>query len=408
MSLSKILNEISDGWIDYRKHCENKNIKGHKIHSLKQDHKIHSIVTKDWKDEISSRVNLKKYKVESSVGKGNLVAGPWLVIMDLSITDAATEGYYIAYLFSRSASKLYLSIGIGGTQFQDIYGMTKKSVEKINEFANNFSDLFKKYKPNDTVDKINLLEDELDFEEPLSGSSRNLNLLFEQGSIFSKEYDFKDINDEDLHNDLKKYIGIYNNIVNDPKSENFDIGAETLIEDENHKNLDLDKQIIEYDYDVKEFEPREKIQKILKKSTTYKAKKKKKTQDSKIIGKKGEDYVYEYEFRRLNKLNKPELAGKIYKHCDNNDFPGWDITSYNSDGTKKYIEVKSSRKNKRSFTITSNEWNAAKREKEKYYIYIVSNALNKKIKIEEIIKNPLKFVEEGKIFLEISEYDFKI
>ena len=93
----------------------------------------------------------------------------------------------------------------------------------------------------------------------------------------------------------------------------------------------------------------------------------------KIIGKKGEDYVYEYEFRRLNKLNKPELANKIYKHCDNNDFPGWDITSYNSDGTKKYIEVKSSRKNKRSFTITSNEWNAAKREKEKYYIYIRLN-----------------------------------
>ena len=328
--------------------------------------------------------------------------------MDLSITDAATEGYYIAYLFSRSASKLYLSIGIGGTQFQDIYGMTKKSIEKIDEFANNFSDLFKKYKPNNTVTKINLLEDELDFEEPLSGSSRNLNLLFEKGSIFSKEYDFKNINDEDLQNDLNKYISIYNNIVNDPKSENFDIGAETLIEDENHKNQDLDKQIIEYDYDVKEFEPREKIQKISNKSITYKAKKKKKTQDSKIIGKKGEDYVYEYEFRRLNKLNKPELASKIYKHCDNNDFPGWDITSYNSDGTKKYIEVKSSRKNKRSFTITSNEWNAAKREKEKYYIYIVSNALNKKIKIEEIIKNPLKFVEEGKIFLEISEYDFKI
>ena len=45
---------------------------------------------------------------------------------------------------------------------------------------------------------------------------------------------------------------------------------------------------------------------------------------------------------------------------------------------------------------------------ENYYIYIVSNALNKKIKIEEVIKNPHKYVEEGKIFLEISEYDFKI
>ena len=193
MSLSNTLKEISNGWIEYRKHCEDKNVKGHKIHSLKQDHKVHDIVTKDWKDKISSRINLKKYKVESSVGKGNLVAGPWLVIMDLSVTDAATEGYYVAYLFSRSAKKLYLSIGIGGTQFQDIYGLNKKAVEKIDEFAKNFSYLFKKYKPNNVVSEINLLEDELDFEKPLSGSSRNLNLLFEKGSIFSKEYDFKNI-----------------------------------------------------------------------------------------------------------------------------------------------------------------------------------------------------------------------
>ena len=57
--------------------------------------------------------------------------------------------------------------------------------------------------------------------------------------------------------------------------------------------------------------------------------KKKKTQESKKIGKKGEDYVYEYEYRKLDKNNKKDLADKIYKHCDNNDFPGWDITSYN-------------------------------------------------------------------------------
>ena len=328
--------------------------------------------------------------------------------MDLSVTDAATEGYYVAYLFSRSAKKLYLSIGIGGTQFQDIYGLNKKAVEKIDEFAKNFSNLFNKYKPNNTVNEINLLEDELDFEKPLSGSSRNLNLLFEKGSIFSKEYNLEKVSDDELQDDLIKYIDIYDKIVSDPKSENFDIGAETLIETEVDSQNNKEEQTIEYDYEIKKFEPKEKIQKTSNKSVTYKAKKKKKTQDSKIIGKKGEDYVYEYEFRRLNKLNKPELANKIYKHCDNNDFPGWDITSYDTDGTKKYIEVKSARKNKRSFTITSNEWNAAKREKENYYIYIVSNALNKKIKIEEVIKNPHKYVEEGKIFLEISEYDFKI
>ena len=407
MSVSSTLKKISLGWIDYRKHCEAKNVKGHDIHKVKQDHEIHKIVTNDWQEDVSSKINLNKYKVESSVGKGNLVAGPWLVVMDQSITDAPTEGYYVVYLFSRSASKLYLSIGIGGTQFQEIYGATQEAVDKMELFANDFKKTFNKYKPHSSSAKVELLEDHLDFEKPLAGSSRNLNLLFEKGTIFAKEYDLKNLSDLELDDDLIKYINVYNNIANDPKSENFDIAAESLMDDE-ISNEESNKDKIEFDYDVKEFEPKEKIQKPLKKSTIFKAKKKKKTQESKKIGKKGEDYVYEYEYRKLVKNNKKDLADKIYKHCDNNDFPGWDITSYNEDGSKKFIEIKSARKSKRSFSITSNEWNAAKKEKDNYYIYLVSNALNKKIKIEEIIKNPAKFVEQGKIHLEISEYDLKI
>ena len=122
----------------------------------------------------------------------------------------------------------------------------------------------------------------------------------------------------------------------------------------------------------------------------------------------GEEHVYNYEYLRLLHNNRKDLAEKVYKNCDNNDFPGWDITSYHLDGSEKFIEVKSSKKSKKSFTITSNEWDAAKKEKDKYYIYIVNNALTKDIKINEIIRNPIKLVEEDKIILEIAEYDLKI
>ncbi len=70
------------------------------------------LVKTDWAGFISKNVNLKKYSVESSVGQGNISAAPWLTVMDKSITESATEGFYVVYLFSRSAKKLYLSIGV--------------------------------------------------------------------------------------------------------------------------------------------------------------------------------------------------------------------------------------------------------------------------------------------------------
>ena len=46
--------------------------------------------------------------------------------------------------------------------------------------------LFQHLKPNNTVENIDLLEDHLKFENPVSGSSRNLTQLFEKGSFFQK------------------------------------------------------------------------------------------------------------------------------------------------------------------------------------------------------------------------------
>ena len=63
------------------------------------------LVKTQWAEFISKNVNLKKYTVEASVGQGNISASPWLTIMDKTITESATEGFYVVYLFSRSAKK---------------------------------------------------------------------------------------------------------------------------------------------------------------------------------------------------------------------------------------------------------------------------------------------------------------
>ena len=124
VSLSDIIKKISKDWINYRKASEGVNKVGSKIKRVNQNHPMYDLVINQWSDKISENVNLKKYKVESKLGDGQLSAGPWLAIMDRSLTETATEEFYVVYLFSRSAQKLYLSIGIGATQFQEIYGMT--------------------------------------------------------------------------------------------------------------------------------------------------------------------------------------------------------------------------------------------------------------------------------------------
>lgn len=403
MSLASVINEISKNWLDYREYCKSTSKSGASIRIVKQDHKIYDLVINQWTGLVSKNVNLKKYIVESSLGLGNLSAAPWLTIMDKTITESAKEGFYVVYLFSRSANKLYLSIGIGATQFQEIYGINNLCLDKIKIATNKFRNLFDKYKPENSIEEIDLLEDNLDFEPPISGSARNLLSGYQKGTSFSKEYNINHLDEETLIKDLKKYVSIYSNIVNDPNSETLNIIAESTIEEKINE-----KKLISTNYEIPSFKPREK--KISKKiSVVGLSNKKRRTQQSKKIGLAGEEYVYKYEYDKLLKLGKIDLANKIIKHFENYEYPGWDITSFDESGNEIYIEVKSSKGNIiNQLEITDNEWNAANKENQKYYIYLVNNALNENIKIFEKIKNPAKLVQEGKILISPSVFELKL
>lgn len=165
--------------------------------------------------------------------------------------------------------------------------------------------------------------------------------------FFSKQYDLTNLNSEELEYDLKNYIEIYDKIVSDPKSENFNIAAESLLQTKKNTSL------IDFNYEIPDFEPKEKkltsSNKYIK-STAEQARTKKKTQDLKLIGKTGENYVVQYEKEKLKKLGLNDLAEKVYNHDDHREYPGWDITSFDKNGKKIFIEVKSAAK-KRIYSI---------------------------------------------------------
>lgn len=99
-----------------------------------------------------------------------------------------------------------------------------------------------------------------------------------------------------------------------------------------------------------------------------------------ILGGRGESIVMDYERKRLK-------AAKIRKApvqvSANSDSYGYDILSYNEDGSKRYIEVKATTSGigPNSFYYTENERQKAVEYGKAYHIYMVLSVKSKKPKI---------------------------
>ena len=115
----------------------------------------------------------------------------------------------------------------------------------------------------------------------------------------------------------------------------------------------------------------------------YVAKQKK----NQLCGLVGEKYVVDYEKNRLSNEGRGELAKKV-EHVSQTigDGLGYDIVSYNVDGTKRFIEVKSTvnANGLTSFFISKNELDASKKNKE-YFLY----------RVYDLNRNPKLYITKG-------------
>jgi len=401
-SIKENLNSFSQSWESYVAQCKVEE-NGKEYFRNTKEHIAHKIFIDDVPEVFMSFLDNKKYTIKSSLGEGNTAAIPWLCIMHKQVTDSVTERFYVAYLFSRNAKKVFLSIGIGATQFSRIYGESMtKCVPKINDAKEQFKNTFLHLAPNNRNEEMDLFDisDTNFIRSELSQSPRFKIAAYEAGCFFTKSYTLDDSLDEtELQNDLKEYIRAYEKIIDDPRSiPLIDNLAEIVLDEDDQKSSE------DFDYEIPEYEPtiKEAKEKVY---SPKKSKNNKKniipTKPSKRVGRAGEEHVYNFEYKKLMDKGREDLAKQIVKQYEDlSFFPGYDIKSFNEDGEEIYIEVKSTvSKGKDYFEISDNEVLAAKSLKDSYFIYQVTDALANP-KISARVRNPMKYVEENKILLE--------
>lgn len=108
----------------------------------------------------------------------------------------------------------------------------------------------------------------------------------------------------------------------------------------------------------------------------------------KKLGDRGEKVVMDLEIKKLQEAGRKDLAKKVERVSLTSDTYGYDILSFEVDGTEKYIEVKATRAKVGSanFFFTANELREAKQSKN-YFIYMVYDVVSVSPKVW-VIKNP--------------------
>ena len=182
-----------------------------------KDHRVYEVLIREVVSEIQSLLDERIYKVKGSVGQSSLTGIPWLSVMDKHVTESTQEGFYISYLFSKNAKKLHLSIALGATQFEDLYGANNKTTDKIIQAKNQFVQNFNKHAPAENFEIMDLLDKkDTNFTREFSTTMTRIADYYEGGSFFTKTYDLVNPNfeEDDIVNDLSRYVESYRKIVN--------------------------------------------------------------------------------------------------------------------------------------------------------------------------------------------------
>jgi hypothetical protein len=94
--------------------------------------------------------------------------------------------------------------------------------------------------------------------------------------------------------------------------------------------------------------------------------------ENRRLGRMGEEWALEFEARRLtDRLRRPDLAKRLVWVSDaEGDGAGYDIRSFNDDGSPRLIEVKTTGLGKyHAFAVSPNEVAVSERDAERYHLY---------------------------------------
>ncbi len=381
-SIGDLIRQIAAGWQSYHR----------KVRVDKTD-PVYALVTADFpkalRPYIASYENLTP---EGSTGAGNITAAPWIALFDSRLTTSATLGYYVVYLFSTDMSAITLSLAFGTTQFDKQFGRPARAFPRMRAAAARLQEMFNHLIPQQLL------------KGPISLGAKpqqKLHYSYQQASILSyPPYSLAALPDDmKLAADLLGLLNLYTEIVSDPLEATVDRLVEAVVEPATSARK----------IEAHDFQPRPNL-KVRPTEGTTRGRQRRYSPESRKVGDAGERVVLRYEKERLTNLGRWDLADRVRCHSQLLEFCGWDITSFDENGDEFFIEVKASiGKTISSINLTANEWGAAKdtRRRERYYIYLVTNALSATPRIERL-QNPAAYVESGQLPCEAIVYEMQL
>ncbi|MFA7030027.1 MAG: DUF3578 domain-containing protein [Candidatus Cloacimonadaceae bacterium] len=319
--------------------------------------------------------------VAGSCGIGQKTDFPWVAIFNKNITSSAKRGLYIVYLYKKDMSGFYLTLNQGITYFADTF--KRKKYEYARKVANYFKDeIGDEYFDKGDID--------------LGGTTGTLGLGYQETNIISKYYAKGAFTTEELEQDLKRMLAIYDELVGVLGEDNFDYNSaiNKIVYDFNdsfetaEEAIDNIKRAIASPTDLnvvrtlRYVEPKEKRTKKYAKIRTGVPVKKidyiEKAKAEMEVGQLGEMLALQFERERLIKEGFNDLANKVRHVSIISDAYGYDIESYQLIGLKMekiYIEVKTTtNKLDVEFPVSKNEVLTSNEKKGRYCIFRIYDA----------------------------------
>ncbi len=200
--------------------------------------------------------------------------------------------------------------------------------------------------------------------------------------------------------DLQELTRLYTEIVSDP----LEVTVERLVEAVVEPAPRVEK------IEVRDFKPRMLASNRGSGGPSNQKSRRRYSPESRKVGDAGEKVVLGYERERLGELGRHDLAERVRWHAQELEFIGWDITSFDEQGDEIFVEVKSSAgKSVSRVDLTVNEWRTAcdAKRRDRYYIYIVTDALSAAPSIERL-RNPASYVDDRKLLCEAIVYELRL
>ena len=318
-------------------------------------------------------------KTEGSTGTGRRSRAPWLRVFDRSASPSATDGLYVVYLFSISMDRVYLSLGQDVTAFRDQFGAGDRYRLELRKAASNYRSSLG-------------LEEHGGADVDLAAPKGSLQEGYELGSIVAVEYNVSALpNVGALEADLTQMCELYLRGLRDPLVPNVDELLESAA-------VPPPEQVVEF------LEPEGPSRQGRSGGRRGGSGSRRRPRDeSKKIGDHGEELVIEAERARLRDGDRPDLAQAVDHPAGRGEYPGYDVSSFELDGSPRLIEVKASLSKRETHFVTRNEWEAAQRLGDRYWFYLVSNVFKARVGILPI-QNPAGLVDVGELEIEVDRF----